>query len=247
MNNIPTAPKTITLDINQLPGQDKIIEIHNFQKGVQPNERINVTQSGTTITFTRDVESGSKKLSRKLHNFESNVKSAFDLVRDSFWKKNKVGTSDKSTSGTSNIKDPQLFKPNSANKISISLKKFIEKTGPLTNNIPVLKDLQTEKAKSALKNLLCQIGNIKTSFIPLLVLSSEKELTAFLKFAKAQVDGSTVIDTNDKNLAINFAKQWTTEIKDKHTEKELLSHVNKEALSAISLAAQALVDFDSAL
>ena len=158
-----------------------------------------------------------------------------------------MGTSDKSTSGTSNIKYPQLFKPNSANKISISLKKFIEKTGPLTNNIPVLKDLQTEKAKSALKNLLGQIGNIKTSFIPLLVLSSEKELTAFLKFAKAQVDGSTVIDTNDKNLAINFAKQWTTEIKDKLTEKELLSHVNTEALSAISLAAQALVDFDSAL
>jgi hypothetical protein len=247
MNKIPTAPKAITLDKNQLPGQDKIIEIHNFQKGVQPNERINVTESGTTITFTRDVESGSKKLSRKLHNFESNVKSAFDLVRDSLWKKNKAGTSDKSTSETSNIKNHQLFKPNSANKISISLKKFIEKTEPLTKNIPLLKDLQTEKAKSALKNLPGQIGNVKTSFIPLLVSSNEKELTAFLKFAKAQVDGSTLNDANDKNLAINFAKQWTTKIKDGDTKAELLFYLNNEALSAISLAAQALVNFDSAL
>jgi hypothetical protein len=87
MNGIPSESKTITIDSSQPIDEATIKTINKFKHGIKANERIRVEHSGTSITYSRYVESRSEKFSRKLDNFDQAIKSAFVLVHDSLTKK----------------------------------------------------------------------------------------------------------------------------------------------------------------
>jgi len=96
MNQIPTKSNTITIDNNQPADATTIKKINAFKRGIKPNERIQVVDSGTSITYSRYVESRSQKLSRKLNDFDRAIKSAIASVHDSLTTKN-TGASDKAS------------------------------------------------------------------------------------------------------------------------------------------------------
>jgi predicted protein tyrosine phosphatase len=248
MSRIPTPPKTITINANQPSDEATIKKINAFQRSIKPNERIKVTHSETSITYTRYIEPRSQKASRKLNNFKEAMKSAFASVRDSLSTKN-TGASDESTTATSNIKSYQSSKLNLFKTTSISIKKFNASVGSQAIKIPVLKDLQQRHVQKHLGEILTNITpqKIKSSFISYLVSSNDTELNAFLKFVKAQQDRESMNNAVEIKQAINFAKKWQTESNKAEIKKELNLHMSQKTLTALSVVAGQLVKFDSGL
>ncbi len=246
MNGIPSKSKTITIDSSQPIDEATIKTINKFKHGIKANERIRVEHSGTSITYSRYVESRSEKFSRKLDNFDQAMKSAFFLVHDSLTKKN-TGASDESIVVTSNIKTPQPSKSNLAKTTSMSIKKFNALVESQTNRIPVLKGLQLPYVRRHLEEILENItsGKIKKSFISQFVSSNDAELKAFMKFVEAQKGGNSMNDAVEIKQAINFAKQWVNEAKKTETKKELLLFMSEDTLTALSVVAKELVKLDS--
>ena len=246
MNGIPSKSKTITIDSSQPIDEATIKTINKFKHGIKANERIRVEHSGTSITYSRYVESRSEKFSRKLDNFDQAIKSAFVLVHDSLTKKN-TGASDESIVVTSNIKTPQSSKSNLAKTTSMSIKKFNASVGSLANQIPVLKGLQLPSVQKHLQEISKNITEkkIDISFVSQFVSSNDAELKAFMKFVEAQKSGNSMNDAVEIKQAINFAKQWVNEAKKTETKKELLLFMSEDTLTALSVVAKELVKLDS--
>lgn len=246
MNGIPTKSNTITIDSKQTADEATIKKINAFKRGIKPNERIQVVDSGTSITYSRYIESRSQKLSRKLNNFDQAIKSAFAVVRDSLTTKN-TGASDESIVVTSNIKTSQPSKSNPAKTTSMSIKKFNASVESQLNQIPVLKSLQPPDVQKHLGEILKNITlkKIDNSLISQFVSSNDAELKAFMKFVKAQMDGESMNNAVEIKESINFAKQWVNEAQKTEIKKELNLYMSETTSSALTVVAGKLVEFDS--
>ena len=246
MKGIPTKSKTITIDGSQ-PGDEATIKrINKFKRGIKPNERIQVVDSGISITYSRYIESRSQKLSRKLNNFDQAIKSAFAVVRDSLTTKN-TGALDESIVVTSNIKISQPSKLNPAKTTSMSIKKFNALVESQANQIPVLKSLRLPYVQKHLGEILENITlkKIDNSLISQIVSSGDAELKAFINFVKAQKEGTIMNNAVEIKEAINFAKQWTNEAKKTEIKKELNLYMSETTSKALTVVAGKLVNFDS--
>jgi hypothetical protein len=246
MNRIPTKSNTITIDSNQPADAATIKKINAFKRRIKPNERIQVVDSGTSITYSRYIESRSEKLSRKLNDFDQAIKSAFAVVRDSLTTKN-TGASGESIVVTSNIKTSQPSKSNLVITTSISIKKFNALVESQTNRIPVLKGLQQPHVRIHLGEILNNITfkKIDNSLISQIVSSNDAELKAFIGFVKAQEDKQSMNNAVEVKKAINFAKQWVKEAENTETKTVLNRCMSKETLTALSVVAKELVKLDS--
>lgn len=249
MNRILTKSNTLTIDSNQPADEATIKKINAFKRGIKPNERIQVVDSGTSITYSRYIESRSQKLSRKLNDVDQAMKFAFAVVRDSLTTKN-TGASDESIVVTSNIKTSQPSKSNPA-KTSMSIKKFNASVESQANQIPVLKGFKLQYMQGHLQEIFDNIiskkiknSSINNSLISQFVSSNDAELKAFMKFVEAQKNGAIMNNAVEIKEAINFAKQWVNEAKKTEIKKELNFYMSEKTLTALSVVAKQLADFD---
>ena len=245
MSRIPPKSNTITIDSNQPADEATIKKINAFKRGIKPNERIQVVDSGTSITYSRYIESRSQKHSRKLNDFDQAIKSAFALVHDSLTTKN-TSASDKSIVVTSNIKTSQPSKSNPAKTTSISIKKFNASVESQATQIPILKGLQLPYMQKHLQEILENITlkKIDDSLISQFVSSNDAELKAFVKFVKAQKDETSMNNAVEIKEAINFAKQWVNEAEKTEIKKELNFYMSEKTFIALSVVAKQLVKLD---
>ena len=235
-----SSQNSVSISLDQPIDQDALNKVKTFKKSLGPNDRVLVNRSGDTTIYTQHKESVSEKFSRKLNNFEKNVKAAWSHVSDLLSIKNQGNGS----AATKNIKDIPTQKPPS----SISVKQFNLEIALINNTciILVLDDL-IYQPKGELNNLRSMIEKINSLDRALDLLATgpqdlekiQKEFSAFLDFAEAQAQGKSV--THQNRDAIHFANRW---VKIPPSEYKEMKERFGESYAPIFNAASALANFD---
>ena len=211
MSRPTSSPNTVSINRDKAIDQNALDGVKAFKKSLGPNDRVLVSSSGNTMIYTQHRESVSEKITRKLGNFEKNVKSAWSHVSDLFSVKNKGNNSE----ATKNVKDTPTQKSPPPESSSISVKQFNSQISPITNTciIPVFEDLtlQTRDKLSNLKDAVDKLPFLESAFNLLASGAQDrkkaiKEFSAFLEFAEAQGQGQSV--THENRDAINFANRF---------------------------------------
>lgn len=235
-----SSQNSVSISLDQPIDQDALNKVKTFKKSLGPNDRVLVNRSGNTTIYTQHKESASEKFSRKLDNFEKNVKTAWSHVSDLLSIKNQGNES----GATKNIKDTPIQKSPS----SISAKQFNLDITPIINTctIPVLDDLTNHRGN--LNDLERMIGEMNIDYsLGIFSTGSQslekvgKEFSAFVQFAQAQGRGESV--THQDKGAINFANRWTA-IPYGSDERYALNARFGESYKIIDKAAVALAAFD---
>ena len=240
-----SSPNTVSINRDKAIDQNALDGVKAFKKSLGPNDRVLVSSSGNTTIYRQHRESVSEKITRKLGNFEKNVKSAWSHVSDLFSVKNQGNGSE----ATKNIKDTPTQKSPPPEPSSISVKQFNSQISPITNTciIPVFVGLQNDYTKDGLSTLETEIKQVKNldralGFFATGPRSLEKvnnEFSAFQAFAKAQATGETFADQNGD--AIDFANRWMpVSISSKD---ELIGLFGEKAYDTITAAAVQLALF----
>jgi hypothetical protein len=237
MSRPVSSPHTVQINRDQAIDQETLNKVKAFKNSLDPNDRVLVKNSGNTTIYTQQRESVSEKFTRKLDNFEKNVKAAWSHVGDLFSVKNKGNRSE----ATKNVKNTPTHKSLPPESNSISVKKFNSRITNFTNTIPVFVGLQNDHTKAGLSALEAEIKQVKNldralSFFATGPRSLEKvqnEFSAFLAFAKAQATRDTIEDKN--RGAIDFANRWMAV--SVNSKDELIDHFGEKAYGTISAAA----------
>jgi hypothetical protein len=207
----PVSSMSLTIDLNKSIDQEKSSEINQFKKSLKPNERVLVNTSGTQTIYSRHRESRAETLSRKLDNFQKNMKAAFSVIQNCFMTKTRGDPIGNHNREISHIKSPPANHSLTFEKSSISVRKF----GALkeTNTIPVLGELEKLRADGSLKKLHLEFENylqstdvaVNSQNIKKSTSQFQLEAKAFSSFLGAQADGQVM--QGQLKEAINFANR----------------------------------------